>query len=159
MRLLPIMTLVLLGVISCSSPANNGALSIVDAWARPANLGDNSAVYFVIENPTPAQDTLLGAYSEQAGTTEMHMTMSMEPPRDATGGPDAVPGIENGVMRMAPQASVLIPPNAAVSFEPGGLHIMLIALHRDLQTGDTLHLTLEFEQAGIIEIAVPVAER
>ncbi|KAA3643569.1 MAG: copper chaperone PCu(A)C [Chloroflexi bacterium] len=143
----------------CSAPVEDGTISIQDAWARPAITGDNSAVYFVIDNPFAQDEVLLSANSELASATELHMTMMVEIEDNMEDGEEAMPGMEDGAMRMMPQENVPIPANTAVSFEPGGLHVMLIDLQEELIEGDMISLTLEFEQAGTIVIELPVGAR
>jgi copper(I)-binding protein len=40
---------------------------------------------------------------------------------------------------------------------PGGIHLMLIELSAPLKEGDTLSLTLNFEQAGALTVEATVA--
>jgi hypothetical protein len=40
--------------------------------------------------------------------------------------------------------------------KPGGHHIMLLGLRRDLKPGDTVKVTLVFEKAGPMSIEAPV---
>ncbi len=121
----------------------SGEMTIRDVWARPALAGNNGAVYFVIENGTNADDTLLNAAADIASATEVHMSM-------ADG---------NGVMSMQMQEAVSVPARDQVEFKPGGLHIMLVELTKDLNVGDTFALTLNFEKAGEIVLQVEVKEQ
>ena len=43
-----------------------------------------------------------------------------------------------------------------MAFEPGGLHVMLINLQRDLNEGETISLVLKFKNAGEMQLEVPV---
>lgn len=61
-----------------------------------------------------------------------------------------------GVMPMQQQESVSVPARGKVEFKPCGLHVILINLTQDMQVGDTNTLTLIFENAGSVEIQVPV---
>ncbi|MDP1716006.1 MAG: copper chaperone PCu(A)C [Anaerolineales bacterium] len=115
-------------------------LTVQDAWARPANAGENGAAYFIIENGSNIDDTLLSVSSDIAAATEVHMSM--------------VDG--NGVMSMQMQEAVIVPAKDKVEFKPGGLHVMFVSLTRDLKTGDTITLTLDFKEAGSLTIQVPV---
>ena len=65
---------------------------------------------------------------------------------------------DEGTMSMQPQENVPIPNGSEVAFEPGGLHVMLINLESDLRPGDGFSLSLNFQQAGTVEIEVPVRE-
>ena len=62
------------------------------------------------------------------------------------------------VMTMQMQESVLVPARGEVEFTPGGLHVMLVGLCRDLKAGDTITLTLNIENSGRITIQAPVKE-
>ena len=117
-------------------------LGIVNAWARPAQAGDNGAVYFVINNPTDQPDTLLSVTTPLDAQAELHKS-SMD---------------ANGVMMMEPQENVPVPANSTVEFKPGGLHVMLVGLTTDLKVGDTIKITLNFEKAGNLLIEVPIRD-
>lgn len=122
---------------------SSGELTIRDAWARPALKGENGAAYFIIENGTGADDTLLNVSSEIASATEVHMSMAGD----------------NGVMSMQMQEAVSVPARSGVEFKPGGLHVMFVGLTRDLKVGDTITLILRFENAGEITLRVEVKEQ
>jgi copper(I)-binding protein len=124
-------------VTACRGGA--GEMKVVDAWSRPGLHQGNSGVFFVIENATPGDDTLLYADSEVASAVEIHRTVQ-----------------EGEVMKMVFQESVPVPARSQVEFKPGDLHVMLIGLVRDLAPGDTFNLTLHFAQAGDILLAVEV---
>jgi copper(I)-binding protein len=99
----------------------------------------NGAVYVLIENRGPEPDTLLAATSDAAGTVELHETRQ-----------------EGGVMRMRPLATVDLPPGGRLEMKPGGVHIMLLGLTRDLHVGDTVTVRLRFEKAGERVLEAPV---
>jgi len=126
--------------LAACGAAGSGEFQVRDAWARPALAGGNSAIFFVIENPGPA-DVLLSASSEVAETVELHMTM-----------------MQDGNMQMTHQMNVPVPSGETV-FEPGGLHVMLIGLKNDLKAGDTFVATLQFEKAGEKTLTVTVKDR
>jgi copper(I)-binding protein len=136
--LITLLILLLTGACGGSS----GVLTVRETWSRPVIAGENGAAYFVIENGTTADDTLLSVNSEIACATEVHMSMS-----------DA-----NGVMSMTLQESVSVPAGEQVDFKPGGLHVMLVDLKKDLNVGDMITLTLNFENAGELTVQVPVKE-
>ncbi|GAB4577306.1 MAG: copper chaperone PCu(A)C [Anaerolineales bacterium] len=125
-----------------SSCGGSGTLAVRDAWARPANAGQNSAIYFVMDNATRQDDTLLSIQGEIADALEVHLSAM-----------DA-----NGVVSMQPQESVFVPAREEVVFEPGGLHVMVLNVKEDLQPGDTFRVVLTFRNAGEISLEVPVQE-
>jgi hypothetical protein len=53
---------------------------------------------------------------------------------------------------------MMIPPGSFLELQPGGLHIMLINLKAPLEAGEMLNLVLNFEQAGEVQLAVPIRD-
>ncbi|MCK4899380.1 MAG: copper chaperone PCu(A)C, partial [Anaerolineales bacterium] len=49
-----------------------------------------------------------------------------------------------------------VPARGQVELKPGGLHIMLIGLSRDLKAGDQVSLSLGFEKSGEIKVEAEV---
>ena len=137
-----IFVLLLATLLVSACGAASGELTIQDAWARPANTGENGAAYFIIENGTASDDSLMGVSSDIATAAEVHMSM----------------GDANGVMSMQMQEAVTIPAGEPVEFKPGGLHVMLVNLTRDLKPGETITLTLNFKETGNVVVEVPVKE-
>jgi hypothetical protein len=45
---------------------------------------------------------------------------------------------------------------ALEEMKPGGHHIMLLGLKRDLKPGDTVTVTVTFEKAGMMTVEAPV---
>jgi len=125
--------------LAACAPAG-GQLKVTDVWARPALAGGNGAVYFTIENATASNDTLLSASSDVAGAVELHMT-----------------SMQDGNMQMAQQQEVPVQAGKT-EFKPGGLHVMLIGLNRDLSPGDKFALTLDFAAAGEMPLEVTVSQ-
>jgi copper(I)-binding protein len=115
---------------------------IEDAWARPVPVaGGNGAVYLRLINTGGDADQLVGGECSTAKAVEVHKTT-----------------VTDGVMKMEPVPSVEIPARGDVQLEPGGLHIMLIELNRSLAPGDTLPITLHFEEAGDVDLEIKVGE-
>ncbi|MBC8334612.1 MAG: copper chaperone PCu(A)C [Anaerolineales bacterium] len=136
--LLFILTILVLILAACGASAGNDSLEISDVWARPGLADGNGAVYFLIDNSTGEEDTLISASSDIAQAVEIHISM-----------------MDGEVMQMKPQHEVSIPVGKT-EFKPGGLHVMLIGLHDDLNTGDNFQITLKFQTAGeeILEVTV-----
>lgn len=121
----------------CSS--SNG-LEISEIWARPAAAGENGAVYFILSNPGSA-DVLRSISGDVAMKIEMHVSK-----------------MENNMMTMQHQEKVEVPAKQTIEFKPGGLHVMLMGLQKELKPGDTFDLTLQFDQAGAKTVQVTVKE-
>ena len=131
-----------LAVLLSACNLSTGELTVQDAWARPAVIGENAAAYFIVENGTSSNDSLLSVNSDVAAAAELHMSMAHG----------------NDVMSMEMQKAVEIPARDEVDFKPGGLHVMLVALNQNLNIGDTISLTLRFQKAGEVTVEVPVKE-
>lgn len=118
-----------------------GILDIKNPWARPAAEGANGAVYFVIENGTSQDDVLLSGRTDIASVVELHES-----------------AMDGDHISMRHQDEVVLPAGEAVEFSPGGLHIMLVGLTRQLKAGETFDITLMFKQAGEKTITVSVKD-
>lgn len=115
-------------------------LEIADAWARPGREGGVSAIYMNVLNGSSEADTLVSLLSPVAGLAEVHETYEQE----------------QDMMGMRPAETVVAPARDALSFKPGGLHVMLMQLNRALAEGDSVEFTVEFANAGQITQTVPV---
>lgn len=139
------------GSAATPAPASGGALAITDFWARPTSMGSaamgenmagkvTGATYMTLAGGS-AGDKLLRGETDVAQVVELHTT-----------------AMENNVMRMRPVQSIEVPVNGTVQLKPGGLHVMLIGVKKELKPGDTFKLKLTFEKAGVKELDVPVRE-
>lgn len=138
-KIVPILLVLILLTSAC---AERDQLSIHDAWARPGFRGDNSAIYLIIQNQSAVEDGLIGASTDIAGVTEIHLSRMDEA----------------ATMTMERQDLVDIPAGSTVDLSPGGLHVMLVNLSKDLSAGDIFPLTLEFQRAGDITVEVEVKQ-
>lgn len=104
--------------------------------------GANSAAYMVIRNTGSEPDKLIAASTDVAKTVELHTVIE-----------------EGGMMRMRQvEGGIDVPANGEVVLKPGGFHVMLIGLTRDLNAGDKVELTLTFEKAGQIPVTAEVRQ-
>lgn len=135
-------TLILILVFASllSNACSSQDLSIEDAWARPGTQGTMSAAYFVINNSTDQDDELLQVDSDIAENVEMHLSTMQD----------------DGTMTMIQQESIPVPALSSTELKPGGLHIMLIGLTEDLRPDDVLNLSLQFKNAGLLNVEVTV---
>jgi len=133
--------LILLLITACSNNPNNENVQIEKIWSRPALEGNNSAVYFIIQNNQSTNEKMLSAESTIAEFSEIHLSSNVD-----------------GVMKMMEQENVEIEAGKQLEFKPMSYHIMLINLKQDLNVGDQFNLILYFENAGAKEIEVEVKE-
>jgi hypothetical protein len=137
-----IWTIVLVGTLILTACGSPGDIEVRQPWARAAMQGENSAVYFELQNHSELADEIIGASSDVAEAVELHLS-SMD---------------ENGAMTMTKQDSVPLAVDAEIQFAPGGLHVMLIGLTRDLKAGDHFQLTLRFQNHADLLLEVIVQE-
>lgn len=143
-----------LGLVACGDDdgGSGGGVSVSGAWARTSpSMVDVGAAYMVLESGEG--DTLLSASVPDtvAGTVEIHETvmgdMGSSDTTMAMGGSDTTMA-GSGAMSMQQVDSLALPAGEAVALEPGGYHLMLLDLVEPLETGDTVEITLTFENAG-----------
>jgi len=132
------------GVLSLALAVGCGGhgapLEVRDA-RLPAPAGDQAAVYLTVVDAGGSGDRLVGAASDVAGGAMLHETRHRE-----------------GRMGMTPVEAFEVPPGGALVLRPGGGHVMLHGLRRELAPGDRVGLELVFEKAGRIRVEVPVVE-
>ncbi len=117
-------------------------ISVTDAWARPTiGKGRTTAAYLTITNEGTTDDVLKAVKSPSAERVDLHETkMTAE-----------------GVMQMRPLDKGLpIPAGGTAELKPGGTHVMVMGLKATLAEGGDLPLTLEFAEAGSVDVMVPV---
>lgn len=131
--------LLFLLVLACSTSRPAEAIRVESPWSRPGLAGENGAVYFTLIN-RGEDDALLSAQTDVANTVELHMTMMHE-----------------GNMQMQMEHEIPIP-KGTTEFRPGGYHVMLIGLKRELKVGDSFTLILRFRKAGEMMVTVAVRE-
>ncbi len=116
-----------------------GDLSIENPWARAtAPSARNGAAFFTVTNDG-ASDRLIAASADVAEVVELH-THIMDGP----------------VMRMRQVEAIDVTGGTTTALQPGGLHVMLIGLHKPLVEGEQFPLTLTFETAGSVTVEVSV---
>ena len=125
--------------LSPLASAAQDKVQIVEPWARAALAGRNSAAYMTIVNHMAEKDELVAAATPVARVVELHTHV-----------------MDGGVMRMRPVQAIEVNVGEPAVLRPGGLHVMLIGLTRDLKAGETIPLTLRFRNAGERTIEVPV---
>jgi hypothetical protein len=142
-----VMSVVLLAALALAacggSGGTPGGITVSEAWARTSPMMERAgAAYMVLQNSGAAEDKLLSVESDVAKTIELHETKEM-----------------NGMMQMSPVPNIPVPAGGKAELKPGGLHVMLIGLNRELKAGDKVQLTLNFEKAGKVPVTVEVKEQ
>lgn len=103
-------------------------IKIKNAWISEAPpMAKSLAGYMEIHNMTDKSVMLRSITSNNFERAEFHKTE-----------------IHEGMASMAPVSRIVVKPHSKVSFEPGGLHLMLINPKRSFKAGDKLEMVLHF---------------
>ncbi|MBN2864733.1 MAG: copper chaperone PCu(A)C [Thiotrichales bacterium] len=115
-------------------------VSVENPFAREVPPGaPASASFMKLTNNSGADINIIQADSAVSKVVELHTHTN-----------------DNGVMRMRKIPQITVPANGSTELKPGGLHIMLIGPHEPLKTGQTVNVTLKFEDGSSKEVAMPV---
>jgi hypothetical protein len=160
--LLAALLILLLTITACTqappAPAASQGVSAQNVWARPAKMmgsmpmegdaqqmqhgGANSAVYMLLANGGATADRLVAAQADVSNAIEIHETK-----------------MEGDVMRMQQvEGGIEIPAGGQVELKPGGYHVMLIGLTRDLNVGEKFPVTLQFESGAMLTVEAEVRQ-
>ena len=132
-----LITLLMLALSAC---ARAGEFKIMDAWIKPGKIGSTSEAFLIISNATDTSDSLQSISSDAASSIEIRS-------QDQD---------KSGRITMKVIESVPVPAQQEVIFKPGELAIALTGLKQDLEPGDTIDLTFNFKNAGIMTIQANV---
>jgi periplasmic copper chaperone A len=105
-------------------------VKVEDAWVR-GTVASQKATGAFMRLTSPADARLVSVSSTVAGVVEIH-EMAME----------------NDVMKMRQIPGLALPAGKATELKPGGYHIMLMDLKDQVKGGDTVPLTLTFEDGA-----------
>ena len=117
-------------------------VTVADPWVR-GTVAQQRATGAFMKLTAPDGARLVEARSPVAGVVEIHeMTM------------------DNNVMRMRQVPMLELPAGKAVELKPGGYHVMLMDLKQAMKTGESVPITLVFEDKDkkrqTVDIQAPV---
>ena len=129
----------------------SGQVRVEDAWVR-STVQDQRTTGAFMKLTSAADTSLVAVASPVAGLVEIHES-----------------SMHGGVMRMRAVPSLPLPANKPVELKPGGYHVMLTALTQPVSVGQTVPLTLTFEdkagkrtsvdvKAAVRPLAAPAAK-
>ena len=136
-----IIIIILIAALLLSGCGSKKGIEVHSAWMRPAAKGENGGVYFELHNHGTTPDELTGVSSDVAVVAEIHESK-----------------LEGDVMTMNMLSSLPLEANADITFEPGGLHVMLIDLRQDFKVDDEFMVTLHFKNSEDITFHVLVRD-
>lgn len=115
------------------------AVIVVDAWARPAERGANTAAYLTLVNATAMPDSVTRVSTPLAESASVHETTQ-----------------HDGMMHMQAVAALRLPAGDTIHLAPLGTHVMVMHLGRTLTVGDTLPLTLVLGSGATLPVSAVI---
>jgi len=116
------------------------AVMVHDAYVRATPPGQrNAAAYFVLRNNAKSDVRLVSVKSDVAEVAEPHSHV-----------------MDEGMMKMRRVEYIDIPAEGETVLQPGGLHIMLMGLVKQLQPGEYVSLEFQFDNGQKQTMRVPV---
>jgi periplasmic copper chaperone A len=134
--------LLLASIVFASAAAAQAQTSVKEPWVRGTVAGQKATGMFAqIISSTGGK--LVSASSPAAGVVEIHEMV-----------------MDGNVMKMRAVPGLELPAGKAVELKPGGYHLMLMDLKKELKAGETVPVTLVVEGADkkreTIEVKAPV---
>lgn len=123
-----------------AAPVLAADIVIEDAYARASNPMSGAA-FMMIHNMGDTDDRLIAATSDVAARVELHTHKDLG----------------DGVMKMIEvEEGFAIPAGGMHALARGADHVMFLGLNAAFEQGDTISVTLTFEQAGDMVVDIPV---
>lgn len=119
--------------LAIAAPAS-AAPNVADPWSRPAAAGATGVGFMTLTNPKGPPDVLVSVRSPLAREVMIHQTM-----------------VSGGIASMNMLERVPVPAGGAVTFAPGGRHLMFMGLTKALKIGDTVPATLTFASGAKVK--------
>ena len=140
------MTRILFALLIAMAPASVLAdgmkLMVEDAYARASTPTSKAgAAFMTIMNISGTDDRLIAAASDAAQRVELHTHIEAA----------------DGVMRMVEvEDGFEVPAGGSAMLSRGGNHVMMMGLTQQFVHGETIEVTLTFEQAGDVTVTIPI---
>ncbi len=122
-------------VVDASRPAAKVIIA-KDAHIRAMPPGQKvTAMFLTLDNPSATIHRLVKVESNVSDAVELHEHKH-----------------EEGMMKMGQVSSITIPVKGSVALAPGGYHVMMIGLKKDLKVGEKVAVKLIFEDGSSQDI-------
>ena len=124
-------------------PVNQASgTSLKDAWVKAADTG-MTAAFGTLVNEGSARAHLVSVSADLSNTIQLHETVD-----DGSG----------SMQMRETKAGFVVDPGGTYALEPGGDHIMVMNLARPVKPGQTVTLTLVFEDDSTKEVTAVVKD-
>ncbi|MEB8433428.1 copper chaperone PCu(A)C [Cocleimonas sp. KMM 6892] len=108
------------------------SITIVDPYIRAMPPGQKvTAMFMTMENSSPSLQDLVSADTTASEHAELHEHKMID-----------------GMMKMGQVEKISVEANGSAALKPGGYHIMLIGLKKDLQPGEMVDIKLTFKDGS-----------
>jgi len=125
---------------SAEAPAQTmHGITVRGAWARIADSAATGGAYVTLVNGNTTPVEIVGAASATADAVEIHETTH-----------------HDGMASMTARPSIVIAAGDSLLMAPGGVHVMLIGLHRALVAGDQVPLVVQLATGDLLPLTIPV---
>ena len=146
-HLVVVLPALLIAGCSAAAPAETPGVLAADPWVRTtdgAQRPDMTAVFVNLTNPSDEDRILVKAdCGDVAERTELHV-MEM---------------VDGQMVMMEAEGGITVPAGKHWHLAPGGPHIMLMGLTRELPPGsEELTCTIEFDDGQTIELLAPIKQ-
>jgi hypothetical protein len=139
-RIVAAAVLALLASLPAAAQTAADTISVVDAYVRaPAPNAPATGAFMVLKNSGATERKLVKAESPAARVVELHDHID-----------------EGGVKKMRPVPAIAIAARGEAVLKPGSLHVMLIDMKKPLAEGDSVSITLGFDDGSSKRIDAPV---
>ena len=122
-RLMPYAAAILLLAPVCAT----AQVQVSDPWVRA----------------TVPQQKVSGAFMQLTSSRDLRLVEVRSPVAGAVEIHESI--LDKGVLKMRPVVGVALPAGKTVEFKPGGYHVMLMDLKRQLKEGESVPITLVLE--------------
>lgn len=124
------LTFLLLALATSLAQADH--LQVKNAWIPEAPpVSQVLAAYMVIENSHDETAEIISVESADFGSIEMHQSIEV-----------------NGIAKMLPQKTLIVPAQGQLELKPGSYHLMLFNPKRKLRDGDTVELKIKLDKGS-----------
>ncbi len=140
-----LLAIVMAALLAACGGKETMSVSVEQAWGRPSpKVAENGAFYMLLKNNGDEADKLVGAKSPACGMIELHESFMDD----------------QGVMQMRPVegGAIEIPAGGSAELKVGGLHVMCMHKADEFAPGAKIPLTLQFENAGEMQLEVEIRE-
>lgn len=109
--------------------AQTPALTVHDAWVRePMGNRNTTGAFAIVENASATPRAIVAVSADVSDKVELHEMKN-----------------EGGMMRMSPVKRIEVPAHGKLELKPGSFHVMLFDMKKKPAAGDTITLTLTFD--------------